>query len=139
MKNGQPDNATRKKPALYAAPTAQSETGGQRSRIVAKPSGLPVREIDLQRDIAAFLRGRGYAYNLPASRVRSYMTRGWPDFTLAVNGRAVGLEVKTDKGRTSAEQDAMHGAMRRNGWRVFVVRSLEDAEACVALVEKEGK
>jgi hypothetical protein len=56
------------------------------------------------------------------------LTKGVPDLALVVSGRALFLEVKAPKGRTSTEQDATIARLKRAGASVEVVRSIDDVE-----------
>lgn len=53
--------------------------------------------------------------------------RGAPDLFIMLNGEHYWLEVKSPTGTVSALQEKEIDIMRRNGCRVEVVRSLEDA------------
>jgi hypothetical protein len=56
------------------------------------------------------------------------MITGWPDLTLVGPDKRVAfLEVKVEKGRTSAAQDDCLAMLRRLGHDVAVVRSQDDA------------
>ena len=57
------------------------------------------------------------------------------DLIFAVNGRAVALEVKLPGCNPTEDQVKMMAAMKDNGWRVEVVRSLDEARAVVVGVE----
>ena len=62
------------------------------------------------------------------------MITGWPDLTLVGPDKRVAfLEVKAEKGRTSAAQDDCLAMLRRMGHDVAVVRS--QAEAVLMLQE----
>ena len=53
---------------------------------------------------------------------------GVPDLTvLAPNGTTFFIEIKTDKGRLSAEQRAFATKAKTLGYPVFTVRSIDDA------------
>lgn len=56
---------------------------------------------------------------------------GSPDLVGALNGRALGLELKTAIGRLSPEQERWHRAARLRGAAVMVVRSVEEATAAL--------
>lgn len=56
---------------------------------------------------------------------------GSPDLVLSVDGRAGGLELKTETGRVEPHQAQWHAAARRRGFPVDVVRS--EAEAVEAV------
>lgn len=49
----------------------------------------------------------------------------------AAGGRFIALEIKTDRGRVSPEQEQFIRAIRRNGGFAAVVRSVDDARAAV--------
>lgn len=111
------------------------------SEIVAKSCAKSEakREKELQNQIENWLRLRGI------TAIRSRMdratsnNRGTPDFLFAVSGRAVALEVKVH-GNLTPEQLKMIIALRKDGWRVQVIYSLEEARAVVLEVEKsEGE
>ena len=56
------------------------------------------------------------------------MITGWPDLTLVGPDKRIAfLEVKAEKGRTSAAQDDCLAMLRRMGHDVAVVRSQDDA------------
>jgi hypothetical protein len=54
---------------------------------------------------------------------------GWPDLQFIVAGRALFLELKTDTGRVSAAQSAMHTTLRAAGAEVAVTHGLDAALA----------
>ena len=88
-------------------------------------------ERDLQNQIANWLRLHGYAFYVAAMNKKTTGPVGWPDFTFAVNGRACALEVKFGSRKPDPAQWECMAAMMENGWRVEVVRSLEDAIATI--------
>lgn len=77
---------------------------------------------------AKVLGSAGYGPPVQIGRV------GQPDLLLLVDGRALGLELKSATGRVSAGQVTCHAAWRMCGTPVVVVRSVEDALAAIALV-----
>jgi hypothetical protein len=83
-------------------------------------------ERELQGQIAGLLRIRGIWFHSARMDRKTTGQVGTPDFLLALNGRPVALEAKHAKGKLSPEQIKTHEVMRRNGWRVEVVRSLGD-------------
>lgn len=64
-------------------------------------------EKELQNQIEALLRRRGYIPARQRMDKRSNLAKGMPDFFFSVNGCAVYWEVKFGKGSTSPEQDSM--------------------------------
>lgn len=85
------------------------------------------REKDLQENIAALLRIRGIAFFRQRMDRKTTGTVGWPDFTFAINGKAVAFEVKLPGEQPTPEQNACILAMDRNGWHVVVVHSEQQA------------
>ena len=77
--------------------------------------------------------------------VREGLTRGIPDLCLPVPKRSQGhiiysalyVEVKTPKGRVTPEQRACHEFLREKGYRVEVVRTVE--EGITAIMDYLGK
>ena len=84
-------------------------------------------ERDLQRHIGNLLRLRGIPFNQSRMDRRTSCAVGWPDFTFAVGGVPFAWEVKTAKGQLTGEQDVLHVLMRACGWRVSVIRSVQQA------------
>lgn len=92
-------------------------------------------EKEVQEAICKLLTLRDIAFYRARMDKRTGGTIGWPDFTLALNGQAIALEVKHEKGTTSPEQVACIAKMRRNGWDVYVVRSLDEVRA---ILDRKG-
>jgi hypothetical protein len=82
----------------------------------------------LQEQIANLLRQRGIWFGRAKLNKRSTYTPGAPDFLFMWNGRAYAFECKIAKGKLEEHQLICHEHMRRNGWLVFVVRSLKEAQ-----------
>lgn len=59
---------------------------------------------------------------------------GDPDLVLCVNGRFIGVEVKSATGRQSEVQKVRQKEIEANGGLYFVVRSLEDIERVLCLL-----
>jgi hypothetical protein len=57
---------------------------------------------------------------------------GSPDLALWVSGRSALVELKTEEGRLSEDQERWHAAAGRRGVRIDVVRSVAAMEAVVA-------
>jgi hypothetical protein len=87
------------------------------------------RESLLQRDCEQWLQLHGieYLHISPMGREK----KGWPDLTFAVNGQAVGVELKTATGKLSEDQEDCHARLRANGWEVAVCRSLGEMRELV--------
>jgi hypothetical protein len=54
-------------------------------------------------------------------------SKGAPDIICIIEGRYVGLEVKTPKGKLSEDQAEFHRQIIKAGGIVFTVRSLDEA------------
>lgn len=54
-------------------------------------------------------------------------TPGWPDYSFAVDGKAVAVEFKTESGKLTEEQQKMFPRMESNGWKICIARSLVEA------------
>lgn len=92
-------------------------------------------EASIQRLITEYLTLRGVVFSITdAARIwdrhgrvrRGKVATGWPDLTLCVKGKFVGLEIKSQTGRLRPEQKACHEALRAAGGVVEVVRSLDE-------------
>jgi hypothetical protein len=86
-------------------------------------------ERDLQYMLASLLNLRGIAFMRQRMDKKATGTIGWPDFTFAVDGRAVAWEVKLPGEKPTAEQEEMHQRMRANGWTVEVITSVDQARS----------
>jgi len=64
-------------------------------------------------------------------KVRYGLGVGSPDLVGIVDGRFLGLEVKTATGRVSSEQRAWHEHARKHGALIHVVRTVEEALECL--------
>jgi hypothetical protein len=93
-------------------------------------------EKKLQENIAALLRQRGITFNQSRMDRETTGKVGWPDFTLAIKGRAIAIEVKKRFGEEpTKEQVACMMGLVKDGWFVRVVRS--EAEFLEALKDAE--
>lgn len=61
--------------------------------------------------------------------------KGVPDILAVINGRFTGIEVKTPRGRQSADQVLFQQRCERHGGKYYIVRSKEDVEQ---LLRAEG-
>lgn len=105
-------------------------------------------EAQIERSICDYLRIKGYFFwkqttsgffsgkvingstMIGSFRKHSspYVKRGVPDIMIVVNGRLIGLEVKSETGRQSQDQIDFQKDLERAGARYFLVRSIEDVE-----------
>lgn len=99
-----------------------------------------MKERDLHRSICKLLDLKRIVYIHSRTDKPTTQAKGVPDFLFAVCydinhplgemvTSAVAWEVKTDKGKLSEEQIAMHWKMQKqpNAWNVKVIRSLDEA------------
>ena len=93
------------------------------------------RERDLQRQCETFLTYRRIRYLHLSPRAREQA--GWPDLTFCAAGRPMAVELKTPAGRLSDDQRECLGAMRRDGWHVYVCRSFGEFRDAVDGEAKE--
>ena len=90
-----------------------------------------VSEREIHRQIEQWLNSKGIVFRHDRMDRKTTGTVGWPDFTFAgdMGSRGacpVGIEVKAAGGTLSDEQRLLHDRMRLDGWRVFVVHSLQE-------------
>lgn len=96
-----------------------------------------MKEAEIQAAILDYLRLKGHFFwrnNSGAFRTERggfyrVGTPGAPDIIGCVDGKFVGLEVKTAKGKLSDEQEAFAHALRAFGGQYHVVRSIDDVVA----------
>lgn len=62
-----------------------------------------------------------------AQVARAGMMAGWPDLTFIADGRAYGLELKTDRGRLTPSQAVAHDRLKEAGMKVAIARSVDEA------------
>lgn len=86
-------------------------------------------ERDLQNQIASWLSLHNIWFTRSAMNKRTTNAIGTPDFILSVDGKAIAFEVKYGTRKPDPEQSACMSDMLVNGWRVEVVRSLEEVKA----------
>ena len=84
-------------------------------------------ERDLQKDVHNLLRQRDILVITNRFGKRSTATKGVPDFNFLWNCRGYAFECKVGNRQPSQKQLETHMHMRRNGWLVFVVRTLNEA------------
>ena len=83
-------------------------------------------EGDLQDLISQDLLRRGIWNDCDAMHKKRTGPRGTPDFLFAVNGQACAVEAKFGNGTLSDEQRETIPKMIANGWKVAVVRSVQE-------------
>jgi hypothetical protein len=93
-----------------------------------------VKEADIQAAILDYLRLKGrffFRCNSGAFKTQHgsfirFGTPGAPDLIGCVDGKFVGLEVKTEKGNMSEAQKTLAASLRAAGGQYHVVRSIDD-------------
>lgn len=85
------------------------------------------RESELQSQIEQMLSREGIYVVRQRTDRKSTVRIGTPDLLFAVNGQAVAWEVKMPKQHPRPEQVAAMEHMARNGWRVAVIHSYDEA------------
>ena len=96
------------------------------------------REREIHEQIENWLRQREITYRHDRMDKPTTGTIGWPDFTFAVKGRAVALEVKMPGAQPSDDQIKCMSGLVRDGWFVRVVYSLADVLNAVREVDATG-
>ena len=95
------------------------------------------KESDLQKKIVAHAKGKGWPclYFRQSRKAIGFLVPGWPDITLALpSGRAVFLELKTQKGVLRDKQRLIFNMLKMLGHEVYVVRSFK---AYLEIVERK--
>jgi hypothetical protein len=87
--------------------------------------------------ITPWLKKQGIYYFKPRGGVYS-SRRGIPDYCLCIQGRFIGLEVKTDKGQLSALQEIECEAIDRAGghWSIVRPRTWESIKQYLLRLQK---
>lgn len=83
-------------------------------------------EKQIHDQIEAYLRIQGITYRHDRMDRKTTGTVGWPDFTFAVNGAPVAIEVKRPGQRPTADQIDVMAGLVRDGWNVRVVFGVAD-------------
>ena len=87
-----------------------------------------MKERDLQRKIREHFIGQGCIV-LKLTTLGRYGSGGWPDLlVLQPGGHALFIEVKQPKGALTALQKRRLDQLKAFGFKVFVMRSMEDLE-----------
>lgn len=92
-------------------------------------------ERDLHLLVSRWLTLRGIKYLTTNPARRSTATLAWPDFSFAIKGRAVAIELKMPGVAPRADQVECHEAMRANGWVVLVLSCFGDVVESVRGME----
>ncbi len=95
-----------------------------------------MKEADIQAAILDYLRLRGRffwrnnsgAFKTERGGFYRVGMPGGPDLIGCVDGKFVGMEVKTEKGRLSDAQEAFAASLRAEGGAYHVVRSIDEVQ-----------
>lgn len=94
-----------------------------------------ISEKEIHRQIDQWLRSKDIVFQHERMDGKTRGTVGWPDFTFVWitdwqrrhwELKAIGCEVKRPGENPTKEQEEIHNWMRKNGWTVLVVHSLQE-------------
>lgn len=91
-----------------------------------------MNEAQIQSKIIKYLNGIG-AYSVKTVATNR---KGCPDVLVCLNGKFVGLEIKTDKGIISPLQKHNLELIEKSGGTGAVIRSVEDVKKILKEMEK---
>lgn len=87
-------------------------------------------EKQIQREIYQYLKASGVRCIInPPMHTRSQLPIGHPDFTFVWKGVPICAEVKIWGEKPNLVQKEYHQRLELDGWRVFVVTSVEDVKS----------
>ena len=90
----------------------------------------------LERDIERYFTNKAKAADWLVFKFSSPQVRGVPDrLAILPGGETVYIEVKRRTGKTTKLQDLMIGRIRKQGARVYVIHSKEQADTLIAVLE----
>ncbi len=92
-------------------------------------------EKEIHDQIEGWLRIRGITYRHDRMDRKTTGTVGWPDFTFAIHGKAIAVEVKRPGETVSDEQGRCQQGLSRDGWLVLIAHSLNDVKSFVDTIE----
>jgi hypothetical protein len=79
-----------------------------------------ISESELKHHILDIAKQHGWhAFHLPATNIRGSQGRGYPDLTLCRDGIVMWFELKGEKGKLTAEQQAWGDALPKGTWYVI--------------------
>jgi hypothetical protein len=88
-----------------------------------------LRESTIQRECVGFLRLRACLVAITDAGAAYGIPTGWPDITaMRDDGRFIGVECKTLKGKQSEAQKMYQSLIESRGGLYFLVRSLADLQ-----------
>jgi hypothetical protein len=101
---------------------------------------MAAKETEVQAAICDYLALKGYLFsrtnNSPIydktrgafRALPKYTRKGWPDICLIKGGKFYGIEVKSEVGRLSPEQEELGRDIIVNGGMYVVARSIDDVQ-----------
>ena len=95
-------------------------------------------ERELQEQICSLLRRRDIPYVRAPMFKKSELPPGWPDFSFTFQGQPLGWECKSTIGKLSEEQASMHAKMEGCGWKISIIRTLEEAVEILRKMENDA-
>lgn len=87
---------------------------------------MKIPESQIQRDIKEFLQWQGWYVYKNHQSLGSH--RGLFDLTAIKNGRVVWIEVKTEKGKLSEQQERFKADIEARGGECCVARGIDDVK-----------
>lgn len=91
-------------------------------------------EREMHDQFAAWLRINGIPFIHARTDLRSTIQKGWPDFTIIFQGRALCIEFKMPNGKLSEAQTACIGTIWATGTRGFI---LTDSQSAIQKTKEE--
>lgn len=87
---------------------------------------MPVlRESQIQRSVVELAKKQGFLA-IKLTTLGRFGSSGWPDYMFLREGRVVFIEFKAPGKKTTPLQDSRHSALRRAGFKVYVVDNRQD-------------
>jgi len=116
-------------------PSARKSLGksGRTQKEIREEQGFKL-EKDIHNDIDQWLNSKDVIFQHERMDRKTRGRKGWPDFTFCWSHlrldlewiHPIGCEVKRPGCSPTREQVEIHERMRRNGWTVLVVQSLQE-------------
>ncbi len=101
-----------------------------------------ITERQYQTTIEQLLKATGWRYfhsppNRPANGFVARMVRGWPDLFAIRGDRAIAVELKTETGKTTPDQDAWLTELGSAGIETYIwrPRDIDDARRILAHID----
>lgn len=114
---------------------------------IAERQYREMSEAQWQKQVTNLAEALGYSYvHFRAARTQhgwrvpmsGPLGKGWPDLTIVGRGRRIHVELKSEQGKVSAEQEWVHEQIRSNGGECYVWRPSDIDEVVRVLLGKQG-